>query len=255
MTKPIDLPPMLIDSRVGSAELKPHINSGIRTELTRLEYADVSFIGNGPDQYAGVVNIGIERKTIGDLISSIDSGRLSGHQLMGLLNSYHYVYLLVEGYWRSSPVNGLLETKRGKGWMPYGFGKRSYMAREVNNYLNTLAIKCNIRIWRTNDITQSGKWLQDLYAWWQKSWEGHTSHQQFHEELEPVAQLTQPTPMESMLKAGVKGLGWKKAQQVAAIYPNMLDLVMADKKDLMAIPGIGKTQAQKIIDTLIGGKV
>ena len=248
MLKPIDLYPMMIDNRIGAVELEPHVNSGVNIQLTRLEYADVSFYGNGPD---GLVNIGIERKRITDLLSSIESGRLSGHQLIGLLNSYNYVYLLVEGLWQSNPRTGMLEIYKGRKWRTYDHG-RAHTGAEINNYLNTLAVKCGVRIWRTATIQQSGRWLSDLYLWWQKSWDRHTAHRQVHVEPEPVAQLVQPSPMQSMLKAGIKNLGWKKARLVAEHYPNMLDLAMATKKELTKLQGIGKIQADKILKIVRG---
>lgn len=243
--------PMLIDNRVGSKELSPYIDHGIKQSLTRLQYADVSFMGNGSDDQGSLLNIGIERKTITDLISSIESGRLSGHQLGGLINSYHYVYLLVEGLWQSNPQTGILEIYKARKWRQFDYG-RPHMGAEINNYLNTLAVKCNVKIWRTSDIRQSGRWLSDLYIWWQKSWDNHKAHQQGHLEVEPILQLTPTTPMQNMLKAGIRNLGWKKALAVSEHFPTMLDLALADEKVLTTIPGIGKIQAKKILQIIRG---
>lgn len=246
--------PLLIDSRVGSKELQPYINPAITPTLCRLEYADVSFFGNGydsPNDIPNLVNIGIERKTITDLISSIESGRLSGHQLTGLINSYNYVYLLVEGLWQSNPKTGILEIYKAHKWQAFEHG-RPHTGTEINNYLNTLAVKCNVKIWRTSDIRQSGRWISDLYLWWQKSWDKHKAHQQSYQEPEEIAPLIPATPMQNMLKAGIKNLGWKKARIVSEEFPTMLDLALADVKVLTALPGIGKIQASKILETVRG---
>ena len=62
--------------------------------IVRMDYGDAMVTGNGP---CGQVDIGIERKRIGDLVNSITTGRLSGHQLPGLLAQYYKVYIIVEG--------------------------------------------------------------------------------------------------------------------------------------------------------------
>ena len=57
---------ILIDSRIGSAELAPLISTP--NILCQLEFADFTFSGNGP---AGQVAVGVERKTIMDLLQSM----------------------------------------------------------------------------------------------------------------------------------------------------------------------------------------
>ena len=53
-----------------------------------------------------------------DLVSSLRTGRLSGHQLPGLVSSFDFSYLLVEGTWRwgiESDVRHIHEE-----WLPAG---------------------------------------------------------------------------------------------------------------------------------------
>jgi ERCC4-type nuclease len=83
------------------------------SKIERMQFGDFSWLGNGPD--GAPWSIGVERKTIGDMIQSITSDRFSGHQLPGLLNTYNAVYVLVEGLYRPDQRTGVLETfKRGK---------------------------------------------------------------------------------------------------------------------------------------------
>ena len=83
---------ILIDSRTGSGELAPYISSP--KLVCHLDFADFSFSGNGPE---GGVGIGVERKGVMDLLQSMTSGRLVGHQLIGLQKEYDWTYLLVVG--------------------------------------------------------------------------------------------------------------------------------------------------------------
>lgn len=235
-----------IDNRVGAKELSPYVN--VKHELARLKYGDISFMGNGPD---GLVIVGIERKRVGDLLSSIATGRLSGHQLIGMLQSFHYSYLLIEGLWQSNPKQGILEVYRAGKWKALEVSRRHWMAREVNNYLNTLAVKCNIKVWRTANKSQSGRWIGDLYAWWQKPWDKHRAHTQFHVEPIKGAYLKTPNIVHRMVKE-VKGVGWDKGEVIAKRFKTVFDLVMASKEELMSIPGIGNKLADNIIKELRG---
>jgi len=240
-----------IDDRVGSKELYTHVNCGIEKELTRLDYADVSFYGSGPEE--GVpVSIGVERKTLTDLVNSISTGRLSGYQLRGLINKFDYVYLLIEGLWRTNQQNGLLEIYRGRGWQPLKFGSRNYMGREITGYLNTLFIMTGVGVWRSDNLGQSGRWLSDMYLWWQKPWERHKSHLQFH--IEPSKNHVDliPPNLVSRICKELTGVGWDKARALGDHFRDLHTLMAADEKVLMEIPGIGKKIARSIITELHG---
>lgn len=239
---------ILIDNRVGSRELAPHISPP--SKLTRLSYADFSFMGNGPD---GISSIGIERKTITDLLSSISSGRLSGHQLIGLLSSYDYVYLLIEGIWKPRDHDGVLEHYRRGGWKPIQLGQRHFISREVSNYVNTLAITCGIKVWFTQSRKQSGRWIGDLWHWWDKDWDKHTAHRQFHVEPPNNAMLRKPSIMHRIVKE-LPSVGWDRAKHIVEVYKSLKDLMGATEKELMEIDGIGKGMAAKIHRALREGE-
>lgn len=238
-----------IDNRIGSKELSPYISTP--HELTRLQYGDVCFMGNGPDNLPW--SIGIERKTIMDLVSSMITGRLSGHQLIGLLNCYNKVYILVEGLWRTNPRSGLLERRVRSAWTPVELGARRIMAKEVINYLNTLMVFCGVSIWQTSGLKQSGHWISSVYSWWQKPWEKHTSYAQFHVQAPPLAYLTKPSVFHRMVKE-LTGVGWERGNLLTEKFKNLQELMTASMEQLQEIPGIGKKLAGSIIKELKGGK-
>src|ERR1044071_4618368 len=102
-----------IDDRIGSVELAPLFQSyGIKPIVCRLEFGDLDFVGRGPQGGCAIV---VERKRINDLVSSIQSKRLSGHQTPGMARSYDYAYLIVEGIWRPAENDQLEILNRVKG--------------------------------------------------------------------------------------------------------------------------------------------
>ena len=73
---------MLIDDRAGSRDLIKYEPVRSTGELCRLDSADVCLTGNGPND---AVLIGVEVKSIWDLISSINTGRLQATQIPAML--------------------------------------------------------------------------------------------------------------------------------------------------------------------------
>ena len=239
---------LLVDDRAGSVELFPYISSP--KQICRMAYGDFALLGSGPD---GVpVSIGIERKAILDLIKSMTEGRLSGHQLIGLFNTYNRVYLLVEGIWRGNPQSGLLERwTKSRGWHIIEFGRRRFTYREIVNYLNTLATMCGVIVWRTDGVVDSGRWLSDLHAWWDKPWEDHHSHLAFHSDPPIGAFMRKPPAFRRMVKE-LTDVGWKKSEVICRWFNTMEKLMNASERDLRQVPGIGTKMAAQIYKELHG---
>lgn len=244
-----------IDDRVGSRELHPHIPRPTPTTLTRLQYADVCWLGEGDGGQP--VSVGVERKRIGDLVNSIDSGRLSGGQLHGLLCAYDYVYVLVEGLWRPSPETGVLQVSRKRGWQDLEYGNQRWMARRIHNYLATLELVCGVRVWRTATIEESGRWLGDCYHWWQKAWVEHRAHLQWHTPhwySQPrgcLVRLQKPSLVERVARE-ITGMGQRRAEALGRKYGSVLELVMAGEGELREVEGVGKKLAKTIVGELRG---
>jgi ERCC4-type nuclease len=240
---------MLVDYRAGSKEVAPLLT--IPHEVAELDYGDMSFIGHGPDDT--MLAIAVERKTVMDLVNSMVSGRLSGHQLHGLMDQYDHVYLVVEGLWRPNRSSGLLERwVRGK-WYPLELGSRRFMAKEIGNYLNTLAVICGVHVWRTDSLHHTARWLGDLYRWWQKPWGKHRSHLQMHAGVTPPTgvYLRKPKPVERVATQ-FTGVGWDKARALAKVFPSVLEFVLAGEGELQRADGIGKKLACSIREEIQG---
>lgn len=239
---------LFLDRRVGSGHyLETLLQLGTPAELVTLDFADAAFLGHGHEGDHSV-SVGIEIKKIHDLISSIDSGRLNGHQLPGLLRQYDAVWLVVEGLWRPSPVDGVLELhKRGK-WEALSHGRRTYMFKEVDNFLTTLELKAGLRIRRTASSDETARMIAGLYGWWtNKTWAQHRSHLALHR---PDTAMLIPPPLRRRIASELPGIGHERSAEVARHFPNTLQMVNADVKEWTGITGIGKTIARRIVEAL-----
>lgn len=234
-----------VDDRVGSRELYKHFPRNL-AKLTHLEYGDFMLEGNSK---SGPVVVGIERKRIGDLVNGMNNGRLSGRQLIGMLNSYHYLYLVVEGIFRAGPADGILEVYRRGGWQPYHTGRRHYMARDIWAYINTLEIACGMHCYYCPRETDTAQYIMALHHWWQKEYEEHRSHMQPHQN--ETVQLTKHSLLRR-IASQLDGIGWEKAKAIDERFDSPLGLLMASEEELMGIEGIGSTLANRIIEQLRG---
>lgn len=216
-------------------------------ELTRLEFGDVAFLGRGVDDVP--VSIGIERKRLSDMLTSMTTGRLSGHQLPGLANCYDVVYLVVEGLCRPNPKDGILEIPRRGKWYPVSLGARRFMAKELWSYLNTLQVLAGVHIWRTGTARETAQWIVNLYHWWNnKPMDAHKSHTLQHT---PYAQLSTKRPsLLQRVAAQLPGVGFGKSKRIAGRFETVTDMVLASETDWISIEGIGKTLTKRIMEAL-----
>jgi hypothetical protein len=276
-----------VDDRAGSAQLGPLLRArGVPVTMTRMAYGDVSFIGQGA---GGVpVSIGIEVKSLRDVLACICNGRFAGHQLPGLVQAYEKVHLLVEGTWRPNARTGILQLRLRKGvWVDASVGSRRFMFTDLLTWLFTMENKAGILVSRVSDWQEATLWLSNLYAWWTaKGWDGHKSHLAFHDgtrhgspwqrgkRLSPRspgvgvnvgngngngsgsfdrALLARPT-LCRMVSAQLPGVGFDKSMAIVSRFRTVEQLVAATQEELAELPGIGKVLARKIHESLRGSK-
>lgn len=229
-----------LDRRQGSKELYlPLQAEHVPVELTDLEYGDACFIGEGP---AGEILIGVERKRITDLIASFTTGRLSGHQLPGMVEHYAYRWLLVEGQYRRSH-HGFLEVPRGPRWVEH---RVQHAALEA--YLLTLQLRGGIRLQRTFDLGDSAAWLATLYRWWTgKRWREHRSHLALQDVVD--ANVWNRPNLVHRMAAQLPGID-EKAVSVAQHFSTVAEMVEASEGAWRQISGIGKITAERVTRAL-----
>src|SRR5580692_7200920 len=123
----------------------------------------------------GKIAIGVERKTIGDMLNCIDDARYSAHQRPGMLAMYQKSILMIEGEWKPDVDTGyLMELVNTLNWRV--FRQRSMMVRynKLFRYLLTVQFSGVTVIWSRN-IEQTAYNICEIYHWFQKPWVQHTS--------------------------------------------------------------------------------
>jgi ERCC4-type nuclease len=220
---------------------------GYSVELCPLDYADCAFVGNGPN---GVpVGVGIELKKLKDMLSCITTGRFSGHQLPGLVQNYDEVWLIVEGIYRPSPKDGVLETLYGRSWETVRLGARAWMYRDFESFLTTMEVKGGIRIRRTTSRDETARVVGALYSWWCNSdYDEHRAHLTFNRARDQA--LLAPPSLKHEIAACLPGLGYMKGGAAAGHFDSVQAMILADEKEWMKVPGIGKGLAKKIVEAV-----
>lgn len=237
---------ILLDDRAGSRDLYlPLIKQGVPVQLGRMEYGDLSWTGQG---MGGVPQlVGVEYKTVEDVIQCIGSGRFAGHQLPGLIQSYNYVWLMVAGRVRPA-ADGTLQVAHISGrWFDAGFGGRGFRYSDYDHWLTTIELRGGVRVRRVGDSLEAAASLAALYRWWTaKEWEDHRGHLGFDTTRDLESALLRKPSLVRRLAKELPGVGWNKSAAVAGAFGTAIDMVSATEREWMDIPGIGKTMAQKI---------
>lgn len=242
---------LLIDRRTGSVDLsEPLKRLGVACEVVTLPFGDVALVGRGEDERP--TTVGVEVKTVGDLLNSMTTGRLSGHQLPGLLASYDWVWVLVEGLHRPDPANGLLLTLRGGHWLPVELGSRHYLYREMALYLLSLVIRGGVHVQHTQSRVETVRWLASLDSWWAKPWSEHRGHLALYHKTGVWPHTFVPPSLVRRIAAELPGVGWERSGAVSDHFKSVLEMVRASETDWQEIDGIGKTLAKRIVSALEG---
>jgi ERCC4-type nuclease len=229
-----------LDERTGSALLLRFLPAA---RIGRLEFGDASFIGRGAGNVP--VAVGIERKTLTDLVGSMESGRLSGHQLPGLMSSYGVVYLVVEGISRSQ--GGGVQALLGGKWRDLGVGDGA-----LDKYLNTMEVLAGVIVRQTTSVQRTAELIHHLYEWWGKDWDSHRGHLAFPDFIpRDRALLVKPSLLRRVAKE-LPGIGWERSGEVEKHFKSIMDMVLANEEEWRKIPGIGKGIANNIVKTIRG---
>ncbi len=168
---------ILVDTRAGSEELiKPLGKLGLPVEEAQLDYGDIAFLGRGVG--GKQVFIGVEHKKVPDLVQSLTSGRLQGHQLPGMLTMYDRSWLCVEGEWVADPA-GSIHT-----WQARGKRRRlkgAPPAMELEKRLLCLETRGGFRVRHCPARQDTLRFLFALYRYWtDKDLDEHKSHLALH---------------------------------------------------------------------------
>lgn len=140
-------------------------------EQSRLDAGDLFFLGKGPN--GREVTVGVEFKKLKDLLSSLRSGRLQGHQLVEM-QVYDFRYLLIEGEWRCDDRGMVTVRSKFGEWKP---AQGNFRASELDKTLIGLPLRAGVIVWPTHTRRETIRWIESLYRdFTDASWESHGSH-------------------------------------------------------------------------------
>ena len=240
---------LYIDDRVGSKELaKLFLPYGIQPKLQRMAFGDFRWQGSGPDHVQ--VGVAAERKTVSDLLDSVETKRLSGHQIPGMTEHYDYAYLVVEGPWRPSP-SGMVEVGE---WLKGGsmrWVERGHRFDALVNHLMGLSLRSGLTVWHTINQLETVAFLVAQYRMWtKKDWDEHTSHDEVYLPgvSEPCGRrLTafRRVPSQAELHASLLPGIARSARYVAQAFPTVERMVEATPQEWAAVPILVKDKKAK----------
>lgn len=242
---------ILCDAAVGSRELLTGIRSlGCDAEVVNGLSTDFQWTGEGQKS---AVLVGVERKTISDLLESIRTHRLGGGQVGRALDCYDYYYLIVEGPWRRGE-GGMLEI----GW-PWHEPKGQFRYAEVGHFLDRMRVFGGVLVWRTFDQDETVATLVDLYEEWQQSWEERLGKRVIYAPAPTPPRdgkffQSKATPVQSWLYQ-LPGMGDKKTFDLAPRFAAPRAIVDMQSHEWENLPGIGPTGVRKLWDWIHHGKV
>lgn len=226
---------------------------GVPVDLTRLDSCDVAFVGRGIEDEP--ITIGIELKrlkttdgTRADLLSSLRTGRLAGHQLGGM-QAYDRAWLVTEGLWRGND-SGELEIFTHGQWAPVRSGKSHVMVSDVEQQLLSIIIRGGLWYWHCPTQRDTVRFIASLYKWWTaKSLDEHRSHQAIYLPPPDRAVFIEPSTFLKMASC-LPGIGYDKALAIEAQFGCFERLFTASIKELKQVDGIGTLLATRIYNTL-----
>lgn len=245
---------ILIDPRAGSGQaerggdLLPYIQAlKIKAEKSQLPFGDACFEGNGPK---GRIAVGVERKRLSDILNCIDDSRYAAHQKPGLKQLYQINVLIIEGVWKPDSATGyLMECISSLTWRPYRY--RSQMTRYSKLFRYLLSVQLSgTPVIITRDIEHTAFNIVEMYHYFQKKWDDHTSLLEVQKIAIP--DMNRRASLVRRWASDLDGIGVKMSQDAEKLFQSGYKLAMADETDWMKIKGIAVGTAQSIVRQIQG---
>jgi ERCC4-type nuclease len=231
---------ILVDPAVGSNELVIPLRAlGLEVSPTPID-ADIAFEGRG---IGGVpVTIGIEYKKLGELVGSLRSERLQGHQLYKMNRGFDYRWLLIEGE--------VLVTK--EGYLGRWQRKRIVVMEgrmtltELYKRLLTLQVCGGWTPVFVESQYHTLRFLEAIYRFWTDvNQDEHKSHIAIYEPptLVPPSQFRRTV-------FTLPGVGLDLAGKAERHFGSLREAFNAEEAAWCGIDGIGSKTARKIVSAV-----
>lgn len=205
--------------------------------LDKLDGGDAMFLGRGPDNTE--VTVGLEFKKLNDLLSSLRSQRLQGHQLIELQH-YDFRFLLIEGDWKANDAGQVCKRSGYKDWSPVA---GNFSAAELDKTLLGLTLRAGVVVKEVSTRRDTVRWITSLYrSFTDVAWDDHTSHTGIYR----PAMLTKPSKFRNFIM-GLPHIGTKTSRAVESYFDAKPRRAVAARADVWSdIDGIGKKTAEQI---------
>lgn len=241
-----------VDNRAGSHDLVlPLRKAGLPVEETTLQFGDVFFVGRG--EGGAPVAIGIEHKKLPDLVQSLTSDRLAGHQLPGTVQLFDRSYLIIEGEWDHDVEGRVIVPRRGFK-SNYQLLKGAPFAAVLEQRVINLATRGGVTVRWTRNQKETVRYVSALYRYWcDRDLDAHKSHLAIHApDLDRA--LLAPVSDERRVYAAIPTISYTRSAAVEKHFSSIWSAVNAEEKEWEKVDGIGKKLAQQIVAFLRGRK-
>lgn len=255
---------MFVDYREGSHDLvQPLQERHIEVVETELQFGDLAFAGKGVGGKS--VDIGIEFKKLEELVDSMRTGRLTGHQLPGMRGArkgqdplYDFAWLVFEGELLYDKQGRLLKRVGRTFFKPIHGGMT---INELYKRLTSIQLGWGVSWVNTRTRRDTLQFLEALYrTWTDRAQDDHTSHLGLYTPpaLEPVSAFRQT--VSGPLFPGISLTTSEAVEQ--AFDGSLREAVNASAKTWAAIEVIdkhgkakkfGQKRAERIIASITGG--
>lgn len=225
-----------VGDRSFATEYAKHFNDA---ETLTLEAGDFSILNADGEL------VGIERKTIGDLLRVIADKRFVSEQLSKFMATYSRHYLLVEGAFKPDH-DGQLLIRQGAQWTTPEWGRTGgWRYSEMTRWVISVTEGTGIQYQRTVTPWETMSWLHELHVESQKPREKRRALAGIYEAPLRATGLVPPSRSRRVARV-FPGIGDEKAALVADHFGTPLAQAVATEKEWAEVPGIGKTLARRI---------
>jgi ERCC4-type nuclease len=236
-----------VDHNKGSIELLPLIQKlGVQASRETLPSADFCFEGNGPN---GPISIGIERKTLHDMLTCIQDARYN-RQRIDMKGLYDVCVLMVEGHWRAHEQGFLMEGfNNGLSWGYCKFRSQRVMYSTLYRYLIGVA-STGVIITYPGNMQECAIDIVEWFHFWNKAYDKHTSLREIQKVSVPAMSF-RPTLTRKWAQA-LDDIGVVLGESAERHFKRPIRMATADELEWLKIPGIGVKTARKIVKEIQG---
>lgn len=237
------------ENRHPGLDIINHIKAlNVPVQQADLEYGDAAFEGNGP---LGSVLVGIERKTIADMLSCIDDARFTGHQRIGMSHMYGVSALMLEGHWKPHDGNGLLMEgySGGTAWGYNKYRSRTTLYAKLYRYMISVALS-GVVVSYSRDTWHTAYNIVEWYHYFSKSWREHTALMALQKIQIPT--LQHKPNLTRRWAFAIDSIGEKLSEAAAKTFSKPIDLATADESEWLRVPGVGVKTARDIVREVRG---